>query len=59
MRTLRALGSSAALWLLAASIPAAAADVRQALEANLDLAAQHTPARPDRDHRCNGSSRRA
>ena len=59
MRTLRALGSSAALWLLAASVPAAAgaADpglgltdaVRQALEANLDLAAQRRALAADRE----------
>ena len=57
MRTLRVLGPSAALWLLAASIPAGAADpelgltdaVRQALEANLDLAAQRRALAADRE----------
>jgi len=59
MRTLRALGSGAALWLLAASVPAAAgaadpelglADaVRQVLEANLDLAAQRRALAADRE----------
>jgi outer membrane protein len=59
MRTLRALGSSAAFCLLAASIPpaAGAADaelgladaVRQALDANLDLAAQRRALAADRE----------
>ena len=55
MRTPRALIPSAALWLLAAPIPAAAdpelglADaVHQALEANLDLAAQRRALAADR-----------
>ncbi len=59
MRTLRALASGTALWLLAASVPAAAgaadpelglADaVRQVLEANLDLAAQRRALAADRE----------
>ena len=56
MRTPRALIPSAALWLLAAPIPAGAADpelsladaVHQALESNLDLAAQRRALAADR-----------
>jgi outer membrane protein len=59
MRCLRALCSSVALWLFAASIPVAAGaaeqerglaeTVRQALEANLDLAAQRRALAADRE----------
>ncbi|MBW2359673.1 MAG: TolC family protein [Deltaproteobacteria bacterium] len=59
MRTLRTLRSSAALWLLAASIPAVAGGAdpklglaqaaRQALEANLDLAARRRALAADRE----------